>query len=37
MHVNLGYPGQIEGAVIPDLHNDDRILRIFRRDGKLVD
>ncbi len=37
MHVNLGYPGQIEGVEIPDLRNDVRILEIFRRDRKLVD
>jgi hypothetical protein len=35
MYVNLGYPGQWEGVEIPDLRNDERILRIFRRDGKL--
>jgi hypothetical protein len=37
MYVNLGYPGQVEGVEIPDLRNDERILRIFRRDGKLDD
>ncbi len=37
MHVNLGYPGQIEGEEIPDLRNDERILEIFRRDGNLVE
>lgn len=35
MYVNLGYPGQFEGFEIPDLRNDERILQIFRRDGKL--
>jgi len=35
MYVELGYPGQVEGVVIPDLRNDPRILDIFRRDGKL--
>jgi hypothetical protein len=37
MHVNLGYPGQIEGVEIPDFRNDERILEIFRRDGNLVE
>ena len=37
MHVKLGYPGQFEGSVIPDLRNDERILKIFRRDRKLVE
>ena len=37
MHVQLGYPGQFEGSVIPDQRNDPRILDIFRRDGKLVE
>ena len=37
MHVKLGYPGQIEGSVIPDLRNDERILKIFRRDRNLVE
>ncbi len=37
MHVNLGYPGTIEGSDIPDLRNDERILEIFRRDRKLVE
>lgn len=37
MYVSLGYPGQIEGREIPDLRNDDRILKIFRRDRKLVE
>jgi hypothetical protein len=37
MYVQLGYPGQFEGSVIPDQRNDPRILDIFRRDGKLVE
>lgn len=37
MYVELGYPGLIEGSVIPDHRNDPRILDIFRRDGKLVE
>ncbi len=37
MYVNLGYPGLFEGAVIPDHRNDERILKIFRRDGNLVE
>jgi hypothetical protein len=37
LRVELGYPGLLEGAEIPDLRNDPRILDIFRRDGKLVE
>ena len=37
MYVSLGYPGQLEGFVIPDPRNDPRILDIFRRDGKLIE
>ncbi len=37
MYVNLGYPAQFEGFEIPDLRNDERILKIFRRDRKLVE
>ena len=37
MYVSLGYPGQIEGVEIPDLRNDERILAIFRRDGRLTE
>ena len=33
--VSLGYPGLIEGDYIPDNRNDNRILDILRRDGKL--
>lgn len=36
MYVELGYPGQLEGTVIPDHRNDPRILDIFHRDGKLI-
>jgi hypothetical protein len=35
MQVRLGYPGQQEGADIPDHRNDPRILDVFRKDGKL--
>lgn len=35
--VRLGYPGLTEGMTIPDNRNDDRIIEIFRRDGKLID
>ena len=37
MRVELGYPGLIEGAEIPDSRNDPSILAIFRRDGKLIE
>lgn len=35
LHVELGYPGTFEGVVIPDERNNEKILDIFRRDGKL--
>ncbi len=34
--VSLGYPGLIQGQVIPDNRNDSRIIEIFERDNKLV-
>jgi len=37
MFVKLGYPAHFEGALIPDLRNDERILKIFRRDGNLTE
>lgn len=37
MYVNIGYPGSFDGSTIPDLRNDERILEIFRRDGKLTE
>jgi hypothetical protein len=37
LSVQLGYPGAIEGADLPDPRNDPRILDIFRRDGKLIE
>lgn len=33
--VQLGYPGQIEGEIIPDKRNDERIISIFKKDKKL--
>jgi len=33
--VSLGYPGLIIGDYIPDNRNDERIMDILRRDGKL--
>jgi hypothetical protein len=35
LRVELGYPGQVEGVDIPDERNNELILDIFRRDGKL--
>ena len=35
LKVELGYPGLLEGQTIPDKRNDQRILAIFNRDGKL--
>jgi len=37
LHVELGYPGLVDGAEIPDERNNELILDIFRRDGKLID
>ena len=36
LNVRLGYPGLIEGQVIPDNRNDKRILDIFTSDDKLI-
>lgn len=33
--VNMGYPALPEHVFIPDKRNDKRLLRIFKRDGKL--
>lgn len=35
--VSLGYPGLVQGQVIPDNRNDSRIIEIFKRDNKLID
>lgn len=37
LKINLGYPGQLPGANIPDNRNDNRLLQVLRRDGKLID
>ena len=37
MWLELGYPGLIEGTVIPDERNNEKILNIFRRDNKLIE
>ena len=37
LRVELGYPGLFEGADIVDERNNELILDIFRRDGKLKD
>lgn len=37
LRVQLGYPVMMEGWDIPDKRDDPRILKIFRRDGKLVE
>lgn len=36
LRVQLGYPGLFEGSVIPDERNNQLILDIFKRDGKLI-
>lgn len=35
LKVQLGYPGLVQGQVIPDRRNDRRIIEIFQRDNKL--
>lgn len=35
--VRLGYPGLIQGQVIPDKRNDSRIIKIFESDNKLTE
>lgn len=37
LHVQMGYPGRMDGIEIPDERNNEEILDIFRRDGKLID
>ncbi|NLB67523.1 MAG: hypothetical protein GX798_03575 [Bacteroidales bacterium] len=37
MEVCLGYPGPMPGQEIPDKRNDSRIIKIFKRDHKLVE
>ena len=37
LSVEMGYPGLMDGAYIPDERNNEKILDIFRRDGKLKD
>lgn len=36
LRVKIGYPGLIQGQVIPDKRNDKRILDIFTSDDKLI-
>lgn len=36
MEVCLGYPGPMSGQAIPDKRNDPRIIKIFKKDHKLV-
>ena len=35
--VSLGYPGLVQGQVIPDNRNDSRIIEIFENDNKLIE
>ncbi len=35
LRVNLGYPGLIQGQFIEDNRNDERLIKIFKRDKKL--
>ena len=34
--VKLGYPGLVIGDTIPDKRNDDKIIDVLLRDGKLI-
>lgn len=36
LYVQIGYPGLIQGQVIPDKRNDKRILDVFLSDDKLI-
>jgi len=35
IQIRLGYPDLVQGQVIQDKRNDERIIRIFKRDNKL--
>ncbi len=37
LRVELGYPGLIEGDIIPDKRNDSRIINTLKKDNKLVE
>ncbi|TFH49215.1 MAG: hypothetical protein E4G92_02230 [Bacteroidia bacterium] len=37
LKMDLGYPYLMEGMNIPDDRNDNRLLSVFHRDGKLID
>lgn len=37
LHVQLGYPYLMDDMNIPDKRNDNRLLSVFERDGKLLD
>ncbi len=37
LKMKLGYPGMMDGMNIPDKRNDNRLLSVFHRDGKLID
>lgn len=37
LRVRLGYPGEANDGSIPDERNEDVILDVFKRDGKLVE
>ncbi|MFC2112930.1 hypothetical protein ACFLTA_06655 [Bacteroidota bacterium] len=37
LHVQLGYPGLMDGMTIQDKRNDPRILDVLRRDKKLIE
>ena len=35
--VRLGYPGLVDGDIIPDKRNDERILELLKKDNKLLE
>ena len=37
LHVQLGYPGLMDGMTIQDKRNDPRILDVLRQDKKLIE
>jgi hypothetical protein len=37
LKVKLGYPGLVEGDVIPDKRNDEKLLDVLRMDNKLIE
>lgn len=36
LRIQIGYPGSSKGVYVPDRRNDDKLVGIFKRDGKLI-